>query len=78
MSIDAVRGTIRWTPTADQLGSQSVVVRVLDGQGGFATQSYTVAVRALNLPPGITSTPPTTASVNRLRLRRPPTPTATR
>jgi len=61
MSIDAVLGTLRWTPTADELGSQNVVVRVIDGQGGFATQSYQVTVRAVNLPPAITSVPPTTA-----------------
>ena len=40
MSIDPTLGTLRWTPTADELGSQNVVVRVIDGQGGFATQSY--------------------------------------
>ena len=61
MSIDPNLGTLRWTPTADQLGSQSVVVRVTDPQGAFATQSYSVTVRAVNLPPAITSTPPTQA-----------------
>jgi RHS repeat-associated protein len=63
MSVDAELGTLRWTPTADQLGGQSVVVRADDGRGGWATQSFTITVRAVNLPPGITSTPPTTAAV---------------
>ncbi len=63
MSIDPRLGTLRWTPTADQFGSQSVVVRAIDGQGGYATQSFTVTVRAVNVSPGITSAPPTTAAV---------------
>ena len=45
MSIDPNLGTLRWTPTADQLGAQSVVIRVTDPQGAFATQSYSVTVR---------------------------------
>jgi YD repeat-containing protein len=61
MSIDANLGTLRWTPTADELGSQNVVVRVIDGQGGFATQTYSVMVHSVNLPPSISSVPPTTA-----------------
>jgi YD repeat-containing protein len=64
MSIDSLLGTVRWNPTVDQLGTQRIVVRVIDGQGGFATQTYTVNVRAVNVPPNITSTPPTTASVD--------------
>src|SRR5262245_55085914 len=42
MSLDATRGTLRWTPTADQIGPAEVVVRVVDGQGAFATQTFTV------------------------------------
>src|SRR5262249_43244053 len=62
-AVDPSRGTVRWTPTADQVGSQAVVVRVLDRRGGFATQSFAVTVRAVNVPPAITSTPPTQAAV---------------
>src|SRR5262249_15500841 len=54
----------RWTPTLDQVESQNVVVRVLDAQGGSATQSFTITVRAADAPPIITSTPPTRAGVN--------------
>src|SRR2546426_313613 len=66
MSIDAALGTVRWTPTISQLGTNLVVVRVTDGQGGFATQTYSVTVRAVNLPPLITSAPPTKAATNQL------------
>jgi RHS repeat-associated protein len=61
MSIDANQGTLRWVPTSDQIGSQNVVVRLVDGQGGFATQSFAVTVRAVDVPPVISSTPPTQA-----------------
>ncbi len=63
MSIDATRGTIRWTPTASQLGSNAVVVEVVDAQGGTDTQSFSINVVAADIPPRITSTPPTSASV---------------
>jgi RHS repeat-associated protein len=63
MSIDPNRGTVRWTPTTDQLGDQAVAVRVLDGRGGFATQSFAITVRPVNVPPAITSMPPTAATV---------------
>ncbi len=66
MSIDALGGTVRWTPTDGQLGQNQVVVRVTDAQGAYATQSYTVTVRSVNLPPGITSVPPTQAYVDEL------------
>ncbi len=61
MSIDPGLGTLRWTPTADELGSQNVVVRLTDSQGAYATQSYAIVVSAVNLPPSISSVPPTTA-----------------
>ena len=60
MSINGVTGTIRWTPLATQVGSQAVTVRLVDNFGGVATQSFTVTVRGVNLPPVITSTPVTT------------------
>ena len=59
MSIDPMRGRVRWSPTADQLGAQEVVVRLTDGEGLSTTQTYTVQVRAIDVPPLITSTPPT-------------------
>jgi RHS repeat-associated protein len=64
VSLDAERGTLRWTPTADQVGTRTLVVRAADGRGGWATQTFGVVVRAVNLPPAITSVPPTTAAVD--------------
>ena len=44
MTIDNASGFISWTPTNSQVGSNSVVVLVLDGNGGTDTQSYTINV----------------------------------
>ena len=65
LSIDPNRGTIRWTPTLDQLGQQTVELDVLDGQGGTATQRFTLMVRSSNLPPLFESSPPTKATIGR-------------
>ena len=59
MSIDPMRGRIRWSPTADQLGSQQVVIGLTNAGGKSTTQSFTIQVRAIDVPPVITSTPPT-------------------
>ena len=66
MSIDPQLGTVRWAPTLAQLGTNLVVIRAADGQGGFATQSYSMIVRAVNLPPLITSVLPTKAATNQV------------
>ena len=65
MVIDPSTGVISWTPTVDQLGSQPVIVRVSDGIGNFASQSFAVVVAAgaPNRPPVATSLPPTDATV---------------
>ena len=67
MTIDASSGLIQWTPDGTQLGDNAVAVRVVDGNGGIATQSYTITVSALaNLPPSITSSPATTGTEDEL------------
>jgi len=64
MTINAGTGAVAWTPTAAQVGSQPVTVRVVDPGGLAATQSYTITVGgAVNQAPSITSAPVTTASV---------------
>ncbi len=61
MSVDARQGSIRWTPTASQTGSNQVVLRVIDGLGAWATQTYLINVNSVNTPPNITSYPSTEA-----------------
>ena len=62
MAIDPATGVLTWTPGDDQLGIVPATVRVIDGQGGSATQSFAITVRGEDLPPVITSTPPTMAA----------------
>ncbi|MCU7919309.1 MAG: putative Ig domain-containing protein [Candidatus Thiodiazotropha sp. (ex Epidulcina cf. delphinae)] len=63
VTIDGTSGLIAWTPSNAQLGSQAVSVQVDDGNGGSATQSFTVTVSTTpNTAPTITSTPVTTAT----------------
>src|SRR5205085_1090953 len=59
MTIDATSGLIQWTPDATQVGARIVEIRVEDGQGGAAGQTYTVVVSqpAQNAPPVISSRP---------------------
>jgi hypothetical protein len=57
MGVDAATGTVVWNPTADQVGDQTVVLRVQDDHGGVALQSFQISVHAGNTPPVITSTP---------------------
>ena len=66
MTIDASSGLIQWTPAGTQLGANAVAVRVVDGNGGFATQSYTIDVAVGNQSPSITSVPATTGTEDEL------------
>src|SRR5437660_900965 len=59
MSLDPNLGTLRWLPTAIQVGPQNVTVKLVDDYGGSVNQSWTISVRGTNLAPVITSTPPT-------------------
>lgn len=65
MSIDGVTGELAWTPAANQIGTLSVVIRVDDGTGGFATQGFAVVVAAgvSNRPPRFTSAAVASAEV---------------
>lgn len=57
MVVDPVTGVVGWGPASDQVGPQTVVLRVQDGKGGMALQSFVVQVAAADTPPVITSTP---------------------
>ncbi len=60
MSIDSASGILTWTPTS--LGLFEVVVQVEDGNGGEATQTFSVVVEEpVNNPPVINSLPSTQA-----------------
>ncbi|MGJ5817502.1 putative Ig domain-containing protein [Paludibaculum fermentans] len=58
LSVRASDGMTLWTPSAAQLGPQTVRLQVSDGQGGSAVQQFTVTIGA-NRPPSFTSTPVT-------------------
>jgi len=58
--IDPASGALTWTPRVAQLGAQDFVLRVDDGRGGWATQSFSVDVQPNNnATPVITSLPGT-------------------
>ena len=63
LTIDPSRGTIRWTPQADQIGQSDVTVEVTDPDGATATQTFTLRVSRAGGPPIITSIPPTEVNV---------------
>ena len=44
MRLGAKTGLLTWSPTAAQVGKHIVVVQVLDGQGGVASQSFMINV----------------------------------
>src|SRR5262249_60250829 len=46
MSLDATRGTLRWTPTAYQIRPAAWAVPVPDGQVATATQTHGVVYRS--------------------------------
>ena len=66
MSINPQTGAVSWTPTAAQIGSQSVVLRVTDGIGNYLSQSFAIQVSANtpNRQPYATSIPPQDATVS--------------
>ena len=59
MSADPTTGRVTWGPAASDLGSHPVTVRVSDGLGGAAQQSFTLSVVTTlpNQAPRFTSSP---------------------
>ncbi len=57
MVIDSATGVIVWTPDLEQIGENSVTVRVKDPGGLYDTQTFTVIVDSAG-DPVIVSTPP--------------------
>ncbi len=62
LTIEAVSGELRWTPTAEQDGNHVVRVRVTD-LGGLSVERGFDLLVSDNHPPQITSTPATTATI---------------
>ena len=56
---------INWTPTAEQVGTHSVVVRAQDKYGKYSELSYSIEVKTfyalVNVPPGYSKVPKTGA-----------------
>jgi len=44
MTVDPSTGVLNWSPTAAQAGRNRVSLKVIDGQGGSATESFTIQV----------------------------------
>ncbi len=64
MAIDPDTGVVTWTPTNDDVGPETITVRVDDGTGLFDTQTYSLRILDLNAVPRIVSEPPLTATEN--------------
>ena len=71
VSLDRATGALRWTPTLDQLGSNTITVEAADTVQATATQTWIVDVGCINRPPRITSTPPVVAQTGDLYLYAP-------
>lgn len=63
-SLDRRYGTLRWTPTLDQLGLQRFVVSAKDPMGLEVLQSFSLNVSGANLGPSILSRAPSEAVAN--------------
>ncbi|MEN1729405.1 MAG: putative Ig domain-containing protein, partial [Pseudomonadota bacterium] len=63
MTIDPVTGQVDWLPQAGDPASSVVTLQAQDPQGGQASQTFTIQLRAANVDPVITTVPPTSAIV---------------
>jgi large repetitive protein len=68
MTIDSRTGEVAWTPTAEQLGQQSVFIAVSDASGNRSTQGFAIEVAAglPNRPPLISNQPHLFATVGQV------------
>ena len=61
LSIDALSGSVRWTPTASQIGFHEVIIEATDIQGATAIQGFGINVGSSNVPVVVNSAPVTVA-----------------
>ncbi|MFB8798280.1 MAG: putative Ig domain-containing protein [Microcoleus sp.] len=64
MVIDAKTGSLSWQPTPEQIGEQTIAVRVTDAKGSYVGQEFSLKVTGINTPPAIVSVPVTVAGIN--------------
>jgi RHS repeat-associated protein len=55
MIVDPESGAVIWQPSAEQVGTHSVILRVKDGEGGLDLQAFEITVTEPNLAPRFTS-----------------------
>ncbi len=58
LTVDADTGLIQWQPTTNSPAATGVTVRVYDGRGGSATQSFAITVEGGNTAPVMAALPP--------------------
>lgn len=63
MTINPNNGAITWLPNDSQPSEVPVSVQAEDPQGGVASQAFTIRLRGANVPPQITTAPPTSVVV---------------
>src|SRR5262249_30096946 len=51
MTVDEQTGLVSWAPDASNPAEASVILKVFDARGSFATQEYTIAVEGGNRAP---------------------------
>ncbi len=64
MVVDPITGLVVWTPTANQVGFQNVVLRATDSNGYAALQTFSIAVSPPATPPTFLSPSTITECVN--------------
>ncbi|MEP1075191.1 putative Ig domain-containing protein [Leptolyngbya sp. PL-A3] len=62
MTVDQSTGAVFWNPTADQIGTANVVLRVTDSYGERALQYFQLEVRPPNAAPVFSSSPSTSTT----------------
>ena len=62
MTIDPNSGAIAWLPDGSEPPEVPVTVQAEDPQGAVASQAFTIRLRGANVPPEITTTPPTSVT----------------
>lgn len=68
MTIDSTLGSVRWAPTATDVGPHPVSIRVTDPQGGYDTQAFLLTVVAAGQAGTLPAVAPQLIPANRVLL----------